>query len=81
MKYQIVERTTDSIYCIVTRDDGSTFGQFITGQMMKMKAGIEAKIVEVLDTQEAASKDTPVDAEVIALATSKEEVTIIKVPK
>ena len=44
--YKIVEQEAGRIYCIVTREDGSTFGQVVDGNARTSIAGIEQLLVE-----------------------------------
>jgi hypothetical protein len=71
--YQITESTTEHVYCLVTLDDGSTFGQMVTGDASKTEAGIEARVREAIDrvTKQTQPREAKVE-EAIAAKTVKE---------
>lgn len=46
MKYQVLAEYPDRIHCLVTRDDNSTFGQYIYGAAKLILSEIDAIISE-----------------------------------
>lgn len=66
--YQIAEVKDDYVYCVVTRDNGETFGQMVYGADSKTEEGIAKAVAEALGRIEA--QETPRDAKILEAANS-----------
>lgn len=66
--YKIISSDERGAYCVVTRDDGSTFGQHVSGNDAITIAGIEKAVAQSVARVEAAPllKDAAIDAAVSA---------------
>lgn len=68
--YTITEVKEGYVYCVVHKDDGSTFGQMVYGDASKTEAGIAASIegaLKRLDAQEKPREATLIKGAVKSL--------------
>ena len=72
--YKIMDSVLDALYCVVTNDDGSTFGQWVSGESGKTRAGIDSAIDVAI--AKIAIPQVQADAEVAAAIINKSVLTI-----
>ena len=78
--YQIVEVKEDHVYCVVTKDDGSTFGQMVYGNASKTEAGIEQTVMDAI--KRIGDEEKPREATILEAASTKavKEIATVEEP-
>lgn len=75
--YKIAEQSEDHVYCVVTMDDGSTFGQMIHG--VKDLPGITVAVEEAVARVKAAAPVGKMEEEVVLAFESKAELVVSEI--